>query len=297
LNRYHAFGLSIVSDLPLPELLAEETPNSPVDLRIRERRSGVVSQAEQEAPASANGNGLTYDFFVPGVADFRVENGTDISFARATPEVNDAVIRVYLLGSGIGCALQQRGYVVLHGNAVTTDGKTCRIVVGHSGAGKSTSAGLAYTEGDRILADDVCAISLDDDGTGWVHPAYPQIKLWKRSADLLGIPTKGLRKVHPAEEKYALPIRERYWRTPLPLAEVIELSAENATEDLIRGFDKARCLAEHSYRNWFLSSMGLEAEYMKKLMKLVTRVKVRRGMRADLVVRRPVGTASEDPDR
>ncbi len=280
MNRYRAFGLSIASKFSLPELLPEGDAGASVDLWVKEWVEG-----EEGAPSFTSGDeatGSLYHLSVSGVADFRIEDGTRIHFRRASETVDDAIVRLFLLGSGFGCALQQRGCIVLHGNAVTTDGETCRIVVGHSGAGKSTSAALAYKQGARILADDVCAITLDSNGTGWVHPAYPQIKLWKRSADLLGISVEGLRRIRPSDEKYALPIRDRYWPTPLPLAEVVELSAENTEETPSRGFDKARCLAEHSYRNWFLSNMGIKAEYMDKLMRLVSRVEVRRGVRADL---------------
>jgi hypothetical protein len=36
---------------------------------------------------------------------------------------------------------------------------------------------------------------------------------------------------------------------------------------------------EHSYRREFLAEMGLEAEYMVKLMRLAARIPVRRGIR------------------
>jgi hypothetical protein len=280
MNRYRAFGLSIASEMILPELILDPDPSGTADLEIQETKAEI---SEDDALSGGNGtppDGLSFRLSINGIADFLIEGGDRITFRRADPDVEDANIRLFLLGSCLGSALQQRGCVVLHGNAVTTDGKTCRIVVGHSGAGKSTSAALAYQQGARILADDVCAITLDAEGTPWVHPSYPQLKLWKASADLLGISVEGLRRVHKDEEKYKLPIKDRFWPTPLPLAEVIELSPDHTEESLTRGYDKARCLAEHSYRNEYLREMGLEAVYLRRLMRVVKHVEVRRGMRA-----------------
>jgi hypothetical protein len=274
LIRYSAFGLVLESEIPLPELSPASSHES-TDVKILR----VHEFAPPSFPSPGDGT-LRFDLHVPEVADFRIEAGSRI-LVRAWEQQDDA-LRLYLLGSCLGCVLQQRGHVVLHGNAVTRDGKTCKIIVGHSGAGKSTAAAQAYKAGAGILTDDVCAIQFGDDGTPYVLPGYPQIKLWKTSADLLGIPTTGLRRTHPGEEKFALPITDRFWTHPLPLTEVDELSASHTDTVALEGFDKARCLMEHSYRREFLAGMGLEAAYMQKLMRLAQRVQLQRGVRSQL---------------
>jgi hypothetical protein len=271
MSRYQAFGLVLDSDLELPELLPGEAKP---DVEVREVPNASLLGPEEISPED-KARRVRLDIRVAGI--FVIEDGSRITFFRQEG-VTDSQVRLFLLGSCMGCVLQQRGYVVLHGNAVSTDGKTCRIIVGNSGAGKSTAAAWHYRQGHSILADDVCAIGFDEDGKPFVVPAYPQIKLWRASADLLGIPTEGLRPVF-GRDKFGLPLGDHFVREPLPLTEVIELSAENTESVPWRGREKVACLLRHSYRHTFIARMGREPEYLKKILRLASIIDVHTGVR------------------
>ena len=164
--------------------------------------------------------------------------------------------------------------MVLHGNAVAIDDNTCRVVVGKSGAGKSTAAAWHYSQGNKVLADDVCAVSIDDAGAAWVIPSFPQIKLWQASADLLGISTAGLRRIRPEFDKYALPLGEKFQKRSLRLTEIVEIDPEADWNEEHRGVKKLPYLVRHSYRYHFVPQMGILPDYQKKLLQLASSVRL-----------------------
>jgi len=130
--------------------------------------------------------------------------------------------------------------IVLHGNAISTDGKTCSVFVGQSGAGKSTTAAWYFQRGAKILTDDVCAITFDDEGKPLVIPSFPQLKIWQESADLLSISTQGLRQIHLKENKFAIPTHTQFCEQPLPVREIFELQTAES-RPITQGMEKLKC--------------------------------------------------------
>jgi hypothetical protein len=64
----------------------------------------------------------------------------------------------------------------LHASAIETPHGAVSIA-GEIGCGKSTLAAVFHRRGYRVLADDVCAVSLNGVGQPIVIPAYPQLNL------------------------------------------------------------------------------------------------------------------------
>ena len=164
-DRFHytCYGLTIQSQLPLPELLhavssVPEIAPAEVDIRI-----GPV------APEGLPGGTRLGPFLwvtvsslwlqVPKVARFLVSEGREIVI-DPEPGIDADSLRVFLLGSALGALLFQRGLLVLHGNAIRI-GEQCMVCVGHSGAGKSTLAAGFLRRGHEILADDVVPVATD----------------------------------------------------------------------------------------------------------------------------------------
>ena len=265
-RRYQAFGLQIESDLCLPEL-REGRSESPIDLLIEENPSLSAQDSSPER--------LWYS--VEKLGSFLIEEGSRIQYRR--DDGDEDTLRLIILGSCLGAVLQQRGLVVLHGNAVSQDGKSVQIIVGDKGAGKSTTAAWHYLKGDKILADDVCAIMSGPDGMPVVLPGYPQLKLWQESASLLGLSTEKLRRVRAEFEKYCLPIGDGFQADPLPVTQVTELSSDACD---LSGVMKLTVLVKHSYRHYFLKRMGIESQYHRRLLELAGKIKVSRAPRMTL---------------
>ena len=136
---------------------------------------------------------------VPEVARYLVSRGESV-VVDPDGDPDEDSLRVFLLGSALGALLFQRGYLVLHGNAVRVRDQ-CLICVGPSGAGKSTLAAEFMRRGHEVLADDVVPVAADCR----ILPGFPRIKLWQDAADRLAIETAGLRRIRPQLEKYQLP--------------------------------------------------------------------------------------------
>lgn len=278
--HYFAFGLHIHSDFKLPELLAGN-PEKVADVTIQ--AGPVQEQARALEGGSLAGGESWLTLQVKDTGQLHMTEGTRITY-ETVPQGNPNTLRLFLLGAGLGGILHQRKTIVLHGNCISTDGQTGQIYVGDSGAGKSTMAAWHYHSGAKILADDLCAVVWDQQGDPWVLPSYPQIKLWRESLRLLGMNPTQFSPLHNREDKFAIPIHERFWATPVRLTHVYDLKPEHTEERPYSGAEKFNTLLRNTYRYVFLSRMGMTQVYFAELMKLVDKVSVSQATRKQIEV-------------
>ena len=277
---YSCYGLIIQSDLALPELIGLETePDTPSDVTITldEVSAAGLCDGKQLGPYLwVSDTALWLE--VPHVARFLVVDGQRIVIQPASGIDEDSV-RVFLLGSGMGALLFQRGLLVLHGNAIRI-GDQCMICVGHSGAGKSALAAGFLKRGYDILADDVAPI----DSNVRALPGFPRIKLWQDTANRLGVDTAGLRRIRPELEKFNYPLNNRFTDRPLPVRWIYLLGTHRDPDihfETISGFERFSPLLENTYRVQFLQSLPLKATHMKNCCDLAGRIHLSRVTRPD----------------
>jgi hypothetical protein len=271
-HHYTSYGLSIFSDLDLPELLPAQLDAADVIITRGQIASDVITDGKQLGPfLYANRTQLLLE--VPDVARYLIENGNRITY-QPLGDVDADSIRVFLLGSCFGALLFQRGFLVLHGNAIRI-GDGCVICVGHSGAGKSTLAGALVQRGYSLLADDVCAIN----ARGFIEPGFPRIKLWADTAKQLGIDTQALSRIRPDIEKFNWPLADNFCDTSLPVRAVYVLHRHNKDEfvlDEVSGMDRFQLLRSNSYRSRYMKGMQLHAEHLKLCSTLAQRTRIAR---------------------
>lgn len=276
--RYTAYNLSVDSEIDLPELFPMHTSNAePADVKIH---FGSI------APEGlANGQQLGPFLWaapeslwlqVPQVARFLVDNGNAI---RIDPEpgIDEDSIRVFLLGSALGALLFQRGYLVLHGNAIRI-GEQCMVCVGHSGAGKSTLAAGFMLRGYDILADDVVPV----DNRCQALPGFPRIKLWQDVAGKLNIDTSNLRRISPHTEKFNYPLGEQFNQTALSIRWIYILGSDYIDTiefEAIQGMQRFMPLRNNTYRLSFLNGLGLKADHLKLCGQLAGQIRLARVIR------------------
>ena len=287
---YACYGLTIVSDLALPELLgagADVDARDPADvagvadadirIRLGEVSSDGLPDGEQLGPFLW----VTPDRLwlrVPEVARYLVSGGDSIVIAPEGDADEDS-LRVFLLGSALGALLFQRGLLVLHGNAIRID-DACMVCVGPSGSGKSTLAAGLMQRGHEILADDVVPV----DAACRVLPGFPRLKLWEDAASRLDIETAGLRRIRPCLEKYNYPVHDRWAGRALPVRWVYVLGSHYLPDTLfeaITGMDRFRPLRNNTYRVRFLEGMALKAEHLRLCGQLAGRVHLTRVTRPE----------------
>jgi hypothetical protein len=256
--NYQAFGLTIVSDLPCPELLPGTGPAQvsirygPVPDNLASNQEDLNSVREQKNYFQVNAGEFLLK--LEDVGKYLVLRGEEIIIERA-PGVPDNEVRLFLLGSAMAALLHQRGLLPLHACAVEVNGGAA-IFVGPSGIGKSTLAGVFHQRDYPIMADDVCVISFSAAGEPLVSPAYPQLKLWSDALNLLGKESAGLPVITAGMEKYGLPLKAGFSQQPRPLKWVYELTIgiSPALElTPLTGVEKITVLMHHTYRSQLLA--------------------------------------------
>ena len=269
--RYLAFGLDIVSALPLPELVAG---GGRADVEIRRTgtlpRGSIAPSETSETMTGPNEWRLVYDDV--GVLTVRSGRHIDVQPLRGVPP---RLLRMMVLGPALAAVLHQRGFLLIHASVVDIGGRAA-VFLGASGAGKSTIAAVLHAAGHRLVADDVAAVRVGDGGAE-VYAGFPQLKLWPDAATALGHDSRQLPRVEPGIEKRAQRLRHGFaQRRVLPLGRVYVLEY-GPTVEITRLHPHAGllALAAHGYGVQRLAEAS-GVEQFRKRAALVERLGVYR---------------------
>jgi hypothetical protein len=212
---YRLFGLDVRSDVVLPGVqLRTWSPRkdeAPVNIRLNGYSSDeMATEAERGTLLfySKNNEPCGRIEFFPSGGFYRFLYSDGIMFHisgdgenirgswPSTMSLEDAL--TYLLGPVFGFVLRLRGLTALHASAAVINGYAVAFV-GGGGAGKSTIVAALARAGHRVLSDDIAVLE-EVSGTFRIKPAYPQIRLWPDSVNIL-FGTKGaLPKLVPSSD-------------------------------------------------------------------------------------------------
>ena len=264
IHRYAVFGLTLASEMALPDLRPGADDNADPDLTIR---LGSFDAEEQLAGYHMRGEGVL--LVVPEVARFRITGGRDmiVEPAAAAP-MRD--VRLFVLGSAMGVVLHQRGLLPLHANAVgIADGAVA--LLGHSGAGKSTLARWFHDAGHPVLSDDVCVVGQ----TGIVPPGIPRLRLWRDALEGSGRAADDYEQSYQRADKFDVPLLGAPPPPPMPLRAVYLLRrAETVAIAPLTGTRAVEALVANTYRGGFVRAAGLAAPHLAACMAVARRVPV-----------------------
>jgi hypothetical protein len=293
--HYSVFGLSLASNDAIPGLVPKPA-SAQTHVRIwfdtvaaRFETDNLTddpwytSETEDGAAPTLRvwkfADGRYYKWLYSDGTEFVVDgSGTQIWAAwPATSTLEDTA--TYLLGPILAFALRLRGVTCLHGSAVAVDGHAV-VVVGPPAAGKSTLAAVFGHLGFAVVSDDVAALT-ERDGTWYVLPAYPQLRLWPESVALLFGTADALRPLTPNWDKRALELLAHGYRfedRPLPIAAVYVLGERaNRSETCIeglRGRDRLRTLLANTSVGYVLDG-AMRLQQFSTLGRLASKVSVR----------------------
>lgn len=252
-HYYRVFGLSIQSDIVCPELLpTEATATADITIRLREPRPGGEAR-----PGWQLGPGICR-MHPDGLGQFEARGGNEIS---VEPEPGAAVdnLRPFLLGACLAILMHQRQLFVLHCSGVRTE-RGAVVFAGKSGSGKSTMVSAFLERGYRILADDMLALTINEQGEVIALPGFPQVKLWADAARALGRSTDGLRRVTPEYEKFIAPEIARFSADPERLRAIYVLQVEEGAQLGLRGLgntERFNALLDHTWQKLTLAGLGV----------------------------------------
>ncbi|MES5956136.1 aldolase [Bacillus fungorum] len=271
---YQAFGLSVVSDIPLPELPYTNNKLDKIDVEIKIEDLSKIwfDLSDKQRTFIVNENRVMFQ--VPNVVIFSIQGGKTITVSPLEKYEED-MIRLWILGTCMGAILMQRKVFPLHGSAVVINGKAYAFI-GESGAGKSTLASGFIKKGYQFLSDDVIAISFSQETYApIVIPSYPQQKLWQDSLTNFGMEKGEYQSICGREEKYSVPVTSQYFSEILSLAGIFELVKTESEEIEVRkieNLERFYTLFRHTFRNFLIHDLGLTEWHFRQSADILSKV-------------------------
>jgi hypothetical protein len=267
---YLAYGLTVHSALPLPELVPGEA-EADVIVRLEKVAYSLPEPVDGRSHFWMIDEGIY--LFYEEAGTFLVRGGREI-LIDPVPGVEERVLRLFILGPALGVLLHQRGLLVLHASAVSVNGAVVAFL-GGPGWGKSTTAASMYARGHGIVADDITAVEVAKDHP-LVFPGFPQLKLWPEAVTALGEDPEMLYPLHPRLEKRGRRITEGFSPNPLPLRCIYVLAEGQIPE--IESLQPQETLVElirHSYGTQLLKFSGASTHFLQ-CADLAKKVAIRR---------------------
>jgi len=268
MGLYSAYEIVIESEIPLPELSRSQ---SAPDLVVRRSHVARTPPQSGEGRKSWAENGTVWLFCCRRGA-LRISAGREILVDPA-PGADDRIVRNWVLGQGLGIAMFQRGFLVLH-SSVVRSGDHAVAFLGASGAGKSTMALAFCREGDCLVADDHAVVA-EDRAPVAVLSGFPQLKLREDALRHFEAREGPVRRLRVAEEKLGWTVRERFAPSSVPLHALYVLAEE---DDLcitaLNLADATSELMRHSFLASLLVKPESAARHRRRCMALALQVPV-----------------------
>jgi hypothetical protein len=273
--RYRLFGLAILSDVPLPELVPDQGVE-PADVRIR---LGRIDASAETAPG-LHVDGEDALLVVRTIGRFLTRGGREMIVEPAA-DVSSRNLRLYLLGSGFAAILHQRGLLPLHANAVVVDGRAIGFM-GHPGAGKSTLAAWFHDRGFDVLADDVCVVTAGPGGRPLAHPGIPRLRLWREALEESGRDASTFERSFDDMDKYTVPtdLERALPAVPLSHLYLLEKAGEGeASIDRLEGAAAVEAMVANTYRGSYVPLMKRSRPHLLACAELARTVPLFRARR------------------
>lgn len=169
--RTRLYGLVVDSDLALPG----DQIDAPADVTVQRGEPRAVSldlpRGEVMLEQLVDGRRWQtlvrtddgYLYRIPQYMDVAIDHDVTVATVHHDPDANEGRVGVLLAGALLTIILELRGEFVLHASGVVSDRRVV-AVVGASGMGKSTVAGLLSRAGADLLCDDLLRLTRNLDG-------------------------------------------------------------------------------------------------------------------------------------
>jgi hypothetical protein len=274
MNRYRLFGLSVLSEIPLPELVPDPG-EGPADVRIG---LGAIP-SRPDAPAGLHIDGDEALLVIPPAGRFLTRAGREM-LVEPAEGVSPRNLRLYLLGSAFGAILHQLGLLPLHANAVVVEGRAIGFM-GHPGAGKSTLAAWFHDRGFDVLADDVCVVTAGPGGIPLAHPGIPRLRLWRDALEAGGRDASAYERSFDDMDKYTVPTDLERTLPAVPLSHLylLEKAESEPSVERLEGSAAVEAMIANTYRGAYVRPMGRTREHMLACAQLARKVPVFRARR------------------
>lgn len=199
MSCYSAYGLTLASALPLPELLVGK---GRADVYIDLDRRECVAPHEHSPILCASASPKRVHLMWGAVGDLLIEEGRRITVVPDPSAAEDA-LRLFVLGAGLGVLLHQRGLLILHASAVVVHDRLVGFI-GAKGWGKSTTVAFLHQRGHALISDELLAVCFDAHENALVIPGSPQMRLWSDTLVSIGGDPDSAVRVRSGIDKYTV---------------------------------------------------------------------------------------------
>lgn len=223
-HLYSIFGLSVASELDLPEAVPIMPPlaaASPPDVYVEAGPVPLTLPGGSEPAPWLSIRGTTWLMRIPDIGRFLVENGRQIVVEKEH-SVCDADMRVFLLGSALGALAHQRGLMPLHVSAVATPAGAIAFT-GVSGAGKSTIAAQLNRRHRWPLICDDTAVVFDAGAQPYLRSGINTVRLWQDALQTLNLSSEGLKRDLTRFDKFHAIDSDRFTDSAIPIKQLVFL--------------------------------------------------------------------------
>ena len=274
---YWAYGLTIQSSVLFPELFPmEETGTTDVELVIGDVQDTIAGDTGFRS-SHLMISSSEYLLHVKDIASYYVQEGSKL-IIQPTEGADWESIRLFCLSNAFAALLHQRNQIPLHCSAFIDQGELV-LIMGESGAGKSTTLAAMINKGFIPFSDDVCVpvISEANDEL-YLYSSYPMMKYWIDTYDKVDI-GGGIkdRKIRPDQEKYGVYFHDRFSRTPMKVKRVVliekDTSATEVTTRTIQGIELFQRLERNAYRGEYIGFSGLQKEHFTVFSRIANTAK------------------------
>lgn len=271
-HRYRAHGLTIESEIELPELIPFD---GEPDVTVRygdvpARLEGPVFRGRDYQ--TANGD---YLLNVPHAGRYLVRGGRSVTVAPADAAPASSV-RGLILSSVMGALAHQRGLLPLHASTVQI-GNGAILFAGEPRAGKSTLAAAVHGRGYRLVSDDLSLLTLDASHRIVVHEGGRRVRLFPDALDHVGAALGDRRPVTLGPPKYSADVRHIEGPPTVPVTCVVHISSRDAPAieliELAR-HRRVAALVRDTYRRGIVVALGRRAAHFEQCLAFAPRIPV-----------------------
>lgn len=269
---YKTFGMNIISEIEIAELMVG---NGKPDVKIILGQVSIVDPQKLDGFNYYEISKAEFKFDVKGVAKYWVRNG-DCIIVEPDKNADVDTLRAYLMGTGMGVLLIQRGITAIHGSCIDIDGNAV-ILTGECGVGKSTLCSALRKKGYGFLADDISVVSFRDDGIPVVQPAFARQRLCIDAAEIFGYDLSTLSLVCARENKYVVNTGDDFRTNAIPLRAIIELKVGNNEAvklKKVNGIDRIRYLKNNIYCVLLYAKIGLSLGCIQQYITIAQTISV-----------------------
>lgn len=271
-NLYHAYGLSIVSDFEIDAFQEIGEVNENENLLYIEQQNVDFKGYDFEDDfviREFTENGFLY--VIKDVVAFIVTN----SCIKVEPLVQDSNNwQSFLVGGAMSIVLNKRGFFLLHGSAVESENKAY-LFLGHSGIGKSSTAIALGQRNYRIITDDVCPLSKENE-TLFINRGTKQARLLKDTVEKLGIENTTALDFPSVRPKLGY-LFESNKSEKTTVGKIIELVVDEGMQaeiliEQIKSFEKIKLLKDNLYKEGLTKVVKGDQHGFQSIMKSVNNV-------------------------